>query len=575
MFGGRYFAIRDRLRAVVDGIERLATEQGVDSSDLQDDGGASVHPTRPMRLVLAGDANSGKSSLLNAFFGRDLCPVGELPTRGEASWHGGAGKPKVGFQWEGLLPGELQGNYEWIDPPGVKGWDDAARKRLVRECGRADALLAVFHWSNPWEPVTWEFIAGLPDEILDRTIIVLQQTDRGEAGDLPVVLQHLDELSQRRVGRILPVFPVSALRGRAAWQDGNPDPTAWRESGFEALERETDGLVCSSARFDGVGDCWQAASRVVKRIEERIDRRARSIEDEAIFLGRIESMVEEDRDAKIAGLDDRIDGLDRAVRSIRGWVARRLGLAPSFLRCLLGDDTASKLDGVVIESCTTAWRLQATADVEEMRVTCRDRWESLVPKVRDWLGVEMDDFSEAEMILGEAGEKFVDGFVDAITAKAGEIRPGAMLAEDLRSRQRTLVGWFGAMLAALTAAGVFGTIGDSRHAMWLLGVAGVIMTAAAVYAWVSKRGILRAVDEGLTDALMSLGVGVRTARIDGVRTYYSEFSHSLDGLRLRVVRSRSNLQPMLDRCAELYLELRAFGQQLSSHSGIADRDGRG
>jgi hypothetical protein len=573
MFGGRYFAIRDRLRSVVDGIERLAEEQGVDASDLQNGGEASVHPGQPLRVVVIGDAIVGKSSLLNALFGCGVCPVGELPTRGKPIWYGGVDGPKDGFLCEDLPEG-LQGDYEWIDPPGIKKWDDDDRDRLIGACGKADALLVVFHWTNPWEPATWEFLADLPEVLLERTLIVLQQTDRGETGDLPVVLQHLSELSRRRVDREFPVFPVSALRGRSAWSDGRPEPVAWRESGFDALERRLDKLSFSAARLEGIDDWWRTATQVVKRIEERIDRRARSVEDEAMFLGRIESMVEADRDARIEGIEDSIDGLDLAVGHIRRWVERRLRLVPSFFRCLMGDDTAVKLDGVVIESCETTWQLQAEADAEEMREICRERWEDLTPKVHDWLGVKMDDFSEAGKILDEAGGKFADGFVQVATAKARDIRPGAMLAEDLRFRQRTLVGWFALMLASLTVAGVLGALGNSRYAFWALAAAGVASVVVAVFTWASKRRILRAVDEGVAGALLSLGARVRPERSDEVRAYFSEFSRSLDGLRMRVVRSRSNLQPMMEQCSKLYLELRAFGHQFSSVSMVADGDER-
>jgi hypothetical protein len=556
----------------VDGIEQLATEQVVDCSDLKDGGGNLVHPTRPLQLVIVGDANAGKSSLANALFGQDVCPVGELPTRGKSSWYGG-GEEASGFQ-SVELPEGLRGNFGWLEPVGIRAWDDDERRRVLDACARADAVLAVFHWSNPWEPLTWEFIAGLPEETLNRTMLVLQQTDRGEPGDLPVVLQHLGELSQRRVGGEFPVFPVSALRGREAWNGGKPGPTAWRESGFEALERGLDELVCSEARFQGVADWLQTASQVVKRIEERIDRRSRSIEDEAMFLGRIETMVEEDRNGLIEKFNGHVEGLDRAVWSIHEWMARRLGLARSFRRCLTGDDTASKLNDMVIESCLTMWRLQATADAEEMRRICRERWESLVPKVREWLGVEMDDFPKTDEALRKAGEKFADGYVDAITAKAGEIRPGAMLAEDLRSRQRALVGWFAVMLAALTAAGVLGAMGDFKHAVWLLGAALVVGLGAACYSWASKRNILRAVDQGLTNALLHLGNQVGGSWGNGVRVYFAEFSRSLDSLRRRVVASRNNLRPMLDRCSQLYLELRAFGHQFPKVSRIAQTNDR-
>ncbi len=65
MFGGRYFAIRDRLAAVVNGIIEAARAHEADASDLGDDGGGSWHPTRPLRVVAVGDTNAGKSTLLN------------------------------------------------------------------------------------------------------------------------------------------------------------------------------------------------------------------------------------------------------------------------------------------------------------------------------------------------------------------------------------------------------------------------------------------------------------------------------------------------------------------------------
>ena len=119
MFGGRYFAIRDRLRSVVDGIERLAEEQGVDASDLQNGGEASVHPGQPLRVVVIGDAIVGKSSLLNALFGCGVCPVGELPTRGKPIWYGGVDGPKDGFLCEDLPEGLLEGDVVRLTFDGI------------------------------------------------------------------------------------------------------------------------------------------------------------------------------------------------------------------------------------------------------------------------------------------------------------------------------------------------------------------------------------------------------------------------------------------------------------------------
>lgn len=561
MFGGRYFAIRDRLGAVVDGIVDAARAQEADASDLEDDGGASWHPSRPLRVVAVGEANAGKSSMLNTLFGVRVCDVGELPTRGPIAWCGC--NRDVGEQFQPRsVPPSLAGNYEWIDPPGTNLLSADQRAELARLCERADAVLAVYHWTNPWEPATWDFIARLRPEVLDRTMIVLQQTDRGDPADRPVLLSHLGELSQRRVGRQLPVFPVSAKRGWDAWQGG--DPAAWQASGFAALDHTLDELTGESTqRFNGVLNWWHAAARVVRKVEERIDARVRSVEDEARFLGRMESLVEEDRDRWFGDLDDRIDGIERAVRRIRRWTRRRLGLLPSFVRCLLGDDTAAKLDGVVIEYCTAAWRLQASADLAEMRTVCRDRWERLQPQVQDLLGMEMGPFEEAERVLGGAGERFVERFVDAAAAQAGELRPGAMLANGLRRRQRVLAGLSGGSLAATTVAGTLGALGMSRGSWWAVAAAALLLTAMVAYGWLSRRALLRAVDDNLAEALRNLGARMRPARLEGVRLYFGEFLRTLDGLRRRVAASRRDLQPLQQRCSSLFLELQAIGQQIN------------
>jgi hypothetical protein len=566
MFGGRYFAIRDRLAAVVAGIADLAREQDADATDLADDGGASWHPTRPLRLVAIGEPNAGKSSLFNTLFGVDVCEVGELPTRGPVMWFGATREPGDGFQARDLPP-RLAGVCEWLDPPGLNLISAEQRAAVAKACERADAVLAVFHWTNPWEPSTWDFIAKLRPDVLDRTLVVLQQTDRGDPADRPVLLDHLGELSQRRVGRLMPVFPVSARAGAAAWGGGGV-PAAWRASGFDALERRLDALVVRSEhRFNGLLNWWHAAARVVRRIEERVDRRVRAVEDEALFLGRIETMVEEDRDRWIGGLDDRIDGIERAARRIRGWIGRRLGLLPSFVRCMVGDDTAAKLDGVVIEFCTAAWRLQAAADVEEMKAVCRGRWERLVPEVREMLDLEMGTFADAEGMLASAGERFVERFVDAAAAEAGEIRPGAMLANGLRRRQRALVVLFGATLCAVTVAGGLGALGYHGPAWSAVAVAAGLMAAVVSFAWASRRAILRAVDDHLAEALRNLGARVRPARLDGVRVFFGEYLRTLDGLRRRVAASRHGLQPLRQRCSELFLGLQAIGQQLDSRAG--------
>jgi len=206
MDGGRYFAIRDRLEPVAAGVAELARRHGIGAAGMEEGGDGGTGPWRRLMLVVFGETNAGKSSLLNSLFGRLVCPVDALPDRGPMVWYGVGGRAGLpaGMAWRELpADGRLRG-FEWIDTPGINGLDGDGRRLLLDCCVRADGVLAVLHAANPWEPATWDLLARLGEDVLDRTVVVLAQTDRKDPADLPVLRSHLRELSLRKVGREMP-----------------------------------------------------------------------------------------------------------------------------------------------------------------------------------------------------------------------------------------------------------------------------------------------------------------------------------------------------------------------------------
>ena len=78
MPGERYFSGRDRLLDCFKRIERLAAASGIEPRDDPDD--ARSRLASPLRIVALGEVNAGKSTLLNALAGLEICPAAPLPT---------------------------------------------------------------------------------------------------------------------------------------------------------------------------------------------------------------------------------------------------------------------------------------------------------------------------------------------------------------------------------------------------------------------------------------------------------------------------------------------------------------
>lgn len=564
MDGGRYFAIRKRLGAVVRGISEIARWRGIDDSALVGPGSASAG--RPLVLAVIGETNSGKSSLLNSLFGRAVCRVDALPDRGPAVWYGKSRPAELppGMSWSEMpQDGRLEG-FEWFEAPGLNGMNRDAHKELLGWCAGADGILVVIHRSNPWEPTTWDMLARFDEPMLDRTLVVLQQVDRGDPVDLPVLKNHLRELALRKIGREVPVVPVSAAGAWSAWGDqGELERGKWRSSGFEALEQAIRSRICETPeRFEEVRGWWSKAVEVLRATEERIEEGARSVEGEGRFIADVETELDFAREKLVEALEPGVGGFDRAAQRIRGWFSRRLGLLPSFVRCLAGDHSGARLDHLVVKECAAAARLQAESDIDWIEGECARLWEGIEPRARDRLALDVGGFGPVKEQLASARERFIERCAGAVAARAAELRPGSLLVEDLRSRQRMLGGLFGVLLVLATVAGTAGAMDHPVIAWWTLGVAGILGIATSIVGWTSRRMVLRQLDDLLFDGLAGIGPRVHDKRVDEVRGYFARFGRTFDPLRRTVARSRGDLEPMLEQWNGLFLELQAVGQEI-------------
>ena len=79
MVAEKYLELRSRLGTTLGSLIALAHEIGAPEDTLRNLQNLVTNLGQPFLFVVVGEVKAGKSSLLNALFGRDFCKVDVLP----------------------------------------------------------------------------------------------------------------------------------------------------------------------------------------------------------------------------------------------------------------------------------------------------------------------------------------------------------------------------------------------------------------------------------------------------------------------------------------------------------------
>ncbi len=224
-------------------LDRLATALEAFGPDLQ--------PTDRMRLtqarealggffllVVAGEFNSGKSSVINALLGERVLPEGVTPTTDRVNLlrHGASVTDQLLREHllERTHPAELLRELNVVDTPGTNAVI-REHEELTRDfVPRSDLILFVTSADRPFTESERAFLTEIRDWgkkiifVVNKVDILADDADRAE------VEEYVRRNAESLVGEAPPVFPVSARRALAA--RAADDEAGWEASGFSAIE---------------------------------------------------------------------------------------------------------------------------------------------------------------------------------------------------------------------------------------------------------------------------------------------------------------------------------------------------
>jgi len=230
----------------------------------------------PFLFVVVGEVKTGKSSLVNALLGEDLCEVAPDPCtdRIRMIFHG---ETVSEVAVDPLLshvraPHDILREIAVVDTPGVDSIIDRHQEITERFIPKSDLVLFVFSAINPYSRSAWEFFSLVRQEWRRKVVFILNQADLATPDQLRVNAASVRRLAEERGVADPVLFAVSATRSKADPEGG----------GIEAVRRYIRDMVTGGGHYaQKLRSLCDAAVRLIERLSRAVAGRREEIARDA------------------------------------------------------------------------------------------------------------------------------------------------------------------------------------------------------------------------------------------------------------------------------------------------------
>src|ERR1700738_2706811 len=241
MVGEKYLELRSKLSTSLGSLASLAQQVAAPDETLHNLENLVVNLNEPFLFVVVGEVKAGKSSLLNALFGRDFCKVDVLPAtdRVYVFKHGNPERdlPLSDHLTERYRNIDFLKDFNIVDTPGTNTIVANHQEITENFVPMADLIVFVFAVTNPWAASAWDFLRLIGQHWKKNIVFVIQQADLRDPHEVEIVSKHLDQTVLQILGANCPIFAVSAKKAFLAKTSPNADrDKLWSESHFGELE---------------------------------------------------------------------------------------------------------------------------------------------------------------------------------------------------------------------------------------------------------------------------------------------------------------------------------------------------
>jgi small GTP-binding protein len=290
-----------REREAITDLQVLLARLGADEEHLGDVRTALADLDGLFMIVVAGEFNAGKSSLLNALLGETVMPEGVTPTTDRITVVTHGERPSERAEGTAVVyrthPAPLLQDIALVDTPGTNAIVTRHQELTERFVPRADLLLFVTSADRPFTESERRFLE-LIASWGRKVVMVVNKVDILDTDEQRAEVERYVRENARQTLSVTPdVFLVSAKRAERAREAG--DDAALEASGVPALQRAVaERLGAERPRLKLLSPLG-VAQRLVSLHQDQLAARLALLTDDSASLEEIERQSRQfDRDMR-------------------------------------------------------------------------------------------------------------------------------------------------------------------------------------------------------------------------------------------------------------------------------------
>jgi small GTP-binding protein len=567
----KYIELRSQLGTALGSLVELAQEIGAPEATLRNLQNLVVNLNQPFLFVVVGEVKAGKSSLLNALFGRDFCKVDVLPAT-DRVYVFKYGETEYDVQLSEHLterhrPIDFLKDFNIVDTPGTNTIVAHHQEITENFVPMADLIVFVFSVTNPWAASAWDFLRLIGHRWKKNIVFVVQQADLREPHEVDAVAKHLEQTVLHILGANCPIFAVSAKKALLAKTAPGVDrKKLWNESNFGPLEDWITATVSQSEERGGkLRSVAQTAQVVAGGLRARLQGSLEILKSDQEKLASIRGTFESRKaqtKRQIGGFIREIEQAYDACRE-RGEkvLEERLTLGQTFKMVFSGARWEKDFQGQVETELKKEIEIKIEHALTLLESDLRSIWQDLQEKVEVQFGsgkkqvraVTPGFLSQRQVILQRLQLTLLEQMSDA------------KIKEQLHSLFGETARWLRVPTGVAAAGGIAAVIAALTHTA-LLDVTGTVAGLAAltgtIYAVWRRRKILHQYRDQMNEKRGELARAVEVQLTHAIDGFYQEVGHTFTPLESFCESEAKRHLPLKEQLDKLDSSIGALKAQL-------------
>ena len=572
MVAEKYLQLRSQLGTTLGSLVALAHQIGAPEDTLRNLQNLVTKLGEPFLFVVVGEVKAGKSSLLNALFGREFCKVDVLPTT-DRIYEFKYGETDHDVQISDHVTAlyrriDFLKDFNIVDTPGTN--TIVANHQDITEnfVPMADLIVFVFAVTNPWAASAWDFLRLIGQQWKKNIVFVVQQADLRDPHEVEIVSKHLDQTVLQILGASCPIFAVSAKKALLAKTSSNVDrDQLWSESHLGELEDWITKTVSQSEERGGkLRSVAQTAQVVAGGLRARLQGSLDMLKSDQEKLASIRSTFDSRKTQSQRQIGGVIREIEQAYDACRERGEKELEERLTFFKTVKMVFSGSRWEKDFQDKVESEVKKEVQTKIEHalslLESDLRSMWQDLQDKVNVEFGSETKKQVRAVMpgFLTQRQE-----VLQKLQLTLLEQMSDARIKEQLQRLFGETARWLRVPTSVAAAGGIATVIAALTHTA-LLDVTGTVAGVAALtgtlYAVWRRKKTLRQYRDQMTEKRRDLTRAVESQLTHAIEAFYQEVGLTFSPLENFCDSEFKRHAPLRERIESLDLAFGSIKSQL-------------